>query len=601
MIRVPPSPSGRGASVLSDILMSTQSRNRSFKDAFLSPGLGLKAAVLVLLTVLVAAPLLKVFGATLAPGAWSAWSDVLASNLSRNLFWLPLANTMILGAGVATGCVLVVGFLAWLVVMTDVPFRRTIGLLATLPFMIPSFATALAWGSLFRNARVGGQIGFLEGLGFSVPDWLAWGMVPTLVVLIAHYYSLAFTVIAAALATVNSDLVEAAQMTGAGRRRIFLGIILPVALPALVAGASLTFAGAVSNFAAPALLGLPVRMQTLATRLYGMIEIGQAERGYVLAILLILVSAFFLWAGNRVISGRRSYATITGKGGRAKRFALGTARLPLFVAAASICVLTTLVPVAILIASSLAPSSSALFSDWSLHYWIGASDPAIARGQAGIWNNPLILSATGVTVGLGVTVAFSASLVGLLVAFVLARFRSGFLSAAINQISFLPLLVPGIAFGAAYVALLGAPIGPLPALYGTFLLLVVAATAYLVPFAVQTGRAVIQQVSGDLDESARMTGAGFLRRLLAITVPLAIRGLSAGALIVFVKIVRDLSLVVLLFTPTMPLLSVLAYRYASDGFTQFANALTVVVLVISVAATLLANRLQAKSQPWLQS
>lgn len=601
MIRVPPSPSGRGASALSDILMSTQSQIRSFKDAFFSPGLGLKAAVLVLLTVLVAAPLLKVFGATLAPGAWSAWSDVLASNLSRNLFWLPLANTMILGAGVATGCVLVGGFLAWLVVMTDVPFRRTIGLLATLPFMIPSFATALAWGSLFRNARVGGQIGFLEGLGFSVPDWLAWGMVPTLVVLIAHYYSLAFTVIAAALATVNSDLVEAAQMTGAGRRRIFLGIILPVALPALVAGASLTFAGAVSNFAAPALLGLPVRMQTLATRLYGMIEIGQAERAYVLAILLILVSAFFLWAGNRVISGRRSYATITGKGGRAKRFALGTARLPLFVAALSICVLTTVVPVAILIASSLAPSSSALFSDWSLHYWIGASDPAIARGQAGIWNNPLILSATGVTVGLGVTVAFSASLVGLLVAFVLARFRSGFLSAAINQISFLPLLVPGIAFGAAYVALLGAPIGPLPALYGTFLLLVVAATAYLVPFAVQTGRAVIQQVSGDLDESARMTGAGFLRRLLAITVPLAIRGLSAGALIVFVKIVRDLSLVVLLFTPTMPLLSVLAYRYASDGFTQFANALTVVVLVISVAATLLANRLQAKSQPWLQS
>lgn len=601
MIRVPPSPSGRGASALSDILMSTQSRNRSFKDAFLSPGLGLKAAVLVLLTALVAAPLLKVFGATLAPGAWSAWSDVLTSNLSRNIFWLPLANTMILGAGVATGCVLVGGFLAWLVVMTDVPFRRTIGLLATLPFMIPSFATALAWGSLFRNARVGGQIGFLEGLGFSVPDWLAWGMVPTLVVLMAHYYSLAFTVIAAALATVNSDLVEAAQMTGAGRRRIFLGIVLPVALPALVAGASLTFAGAVSNFAAPALLGLPVRMQTLATRLYGMIEIGQAERGYVLAILLILVSAFFLWAGNRVISGRRSYATITGKGSRSKRFALGTARLPLFVAAASICVLTTVVPVVILIASSLAPSSSALFSDWSLHYWIGASDPAIARGQAGIWNNPLILSATGVTVGLGVTVAFSASLVGLLVAFVLARFRSGFLSAAINQISFLPLLVPGIAFGAAYVALLGAPIGPLPALYGTFLLLVIAATAYLVPFAVQTGRAVIQQVSGDLDESARMTGAGFLRRLFAITVPLAIRGLSAGALIVFVKIVRDLSLVVLLFTPTMPLLSVLAYRYASDGFTQFANALTVVVLVISVAATLFANRLQAKSQPWLQS
>ena len=51
-------------------------------------------------------------------------------------------------------------------------------------------------------------------------------------------------------------------------------------LPSIVAGISLTFAGAVSNFAAPALLGLPVGMHTLSTRLYGMISTGQVERGY---------------------------------------------------------------------------------------------------------------------------------------------------------------------------------------------------------------------------------------------------------------------------------------------------------------------------------
>lgn len=564
------------------------------------PGLVLKLVVLLIVGVLVAGPLLRILLATLQPGAIGAWSDVLVGRLSRNLFWLPLANTLILGFSVAGTCVLVGGFLAWLVVMTDVPFRRSIGLMATLPFMIPSFATALAWGSLFRNSRVGGEIGFVEGLGFSVPDWLAWGLVPTFVVMAAHYYSLAFTVIAAALATVNSDLVEAAQMAGAKRRRILLGIILPVALPAIVAGASLTFAGAVSNFAAPALLGLPVRMQTLATRLFGMIEIGQTARGYVIAILLIAVSAFFLWIGNRVISGRRSFATITGKGGRSKRFRLGAARWPLFGAAMTICLATTIVPVIILIASSLAPSSSALFSNWTWHYWTGLSSASIAQGQPGIWYNPAILSATSVTVGLGLTVALTGTLVGLLVAFALARYPRGALSGVINQLSFLPLLVPGIAFGAAYIALFGAPIGPFPALYGTFALLVLAATAYLLPFSAQTGRAVIAQVSGDLDESARLTGAGFLRRLTAITVPLAVRGLAAGALLIFVKIVRDLSLVVLLFTPTMPLLSVLAYRYASEGFTQFANAITVVVLVISIAATLLANRLQTRSQPWLK-
>ena len=67
------------------------------------------------------------------------------------------------------------------------------------------------------------------------------------------------------------------------------------------------------------------------------------------------------------------------------------------------------------------------------------------------------------------------------------------------------------------------------------------------------------------------------------------------------KIVRDLSLVVLLFTPTMPVMSVLAYRYASEGFAQLANAITVVIVTVSIAATLVANRIQARSQPWLRA
>ena len=163
-------------------------------------------------------------------------------------------KTLILGLGVSAGCLLLGGFTAWLVVMTDVPGRRVLGVLHTLPFRIPSFAAALAWGTLFRNSRMGGSSGFFEANGFIIPDWLAWGIVPVLIVLIAHYYSLAFTIIAAALSSVGADLVEAAQMTGARRSRIFFGIVLPVVTPALVSAASLTLAGAVANFAAPALL-----------------------------------------------------------------------------------------------------------------------------------------------------------------------------------------------------------------------------------------------------------------------------------------------------------------------------------------------------------
>lgn len=580
---------------MAGIAMSRLRRRVVFRQ-----GTVLKSVVLALLVVLIVLPLLRTVLFTLQPETIAAWTDVLASRLSRNLFYRPLANTLLIGAIVATSCVLIGGFLAWLVVMTDVPYRKTIGVMATLPFMIPSFAAALAWGTLFRNDRLGGQVGVLQGSGLDIPDWLAWGMVPTLVVLTLHYFSLAFTIIAAALATVNSDLIEAAQIAGAKGRKILLGIVLPVTMPALVAAGSLCFAGAVSNFATPALLGLPVRMQTLSTRLFGMIEVGQTARGYVIGILLVLISAAFLWAGNRVVSGRRSYATITGKGGRAKRFHLHGARWPLFAAALAILTAATIVPVLVLLASSFAPSSAELFANWTTHYWLGTSNPAIAQGTPGIVHNPDILRALVVTLSLGISVAFTGMFVGLLAAYAVARYRHGaLLSAAITQVSFLPLLVPGIAFGAAYIVYLGAPIGPFPALYGTFALLVIAATAYLLPFAVQTGRAVIQQVGGELEESARITGASLARRLAEITVPLAVRGLAAGGLLIFVKIIRDLSLVVLLFTPTMPVLSVLAYRYASEGFGQFANAITVVILTISIAATLIASRLQAKSQPWL--
>jgi iron(III) transport system permease protein len=554
---------------------------------------GLTLTMALVLVALVAAPLATILVQTVYPSS-AAWGDVLASRLSHNLFWRPTINTMIIGLGVATGCVLLGGFLAWLVVMTDIPGRPAIAFMATLPFMIPSFATALAWGTVFRNGRVGGGGGLLEGLGVSVPDWLSWGMTPTIIVLIAHYYALAFTVIAAALATVNGDLVEAAQMTGASRKRILFGIVLPVVTPAIIAGGSLAFAGAVSNFAAPALLGLPVRMQTLSTRLFGMIEIGQTERGYVLAIMLIAISAIFLGLGNRMLSGRRSFATIGGKGAKPRRFSLGGARLPLTLVAWAICILTTILPVMLLVSASLAPSALSLFSDWTLHYWIGDADPGFARGQPGIFHNPQLLSALTTTLILGASVALAANIIGILIAVALKRQKVPIVSNLVSQLSFLPMLLPGIAFAAAYIALYGAPIGPLPALYGTKLLLALALTAAMLPFAVQTGRATVSQISGDIDEAARMTGAGFFRRLAAITLPLAARGLAAGLLITFVNVIGDLAITILLYTPTSPLLAVLSYSYASDGFHQFANAVTLVILIISMLATGAATLLRGR-------
>jgi iron(III) transport system permease protein len=573
---------------------------RSLRTALRDPVVLLGLGTAAVLAVLVLAPLAGLVATTLRPDGIEAWSDVLTGRLAPSLFYEPLGNSLVIGVATALGSTLLGGFTAWLVVMTDAPWRRTIGLLAMVPFALPSFAIALAWETVFRNDLIGGRVGILFDLGVPVPDWLAWGAVPIAATLVAHYYSLTFVLVAAALATVNSELLEAGEMAGASRLRVARSIALPVVAPAIVSSALLAFAEGVSNFASPALLGLPVRFQTVSTRLYGAIATGETVRGYVLALLLIGVAAVLLFTSTRFVGGRRSYATITGKGGRRALTPLGAARRPLALLAVALCAATTVLPGLVLLASSFARRTNSLTGGFTTHFWTGESDPSIAQGQRGVLRNPQIVEATLTTVGLGLSVALVATLLGLAVGYSVTRLRVKPLATALSTLSFLPFLVPGIALGAAFIAQFGRPIGPLPALYGTFALLVLAGAAYTLPYAAQAGRSAIGQIAPDLEESAQMAGAGLGRRLARIVVPLASRGLLAGGVLVFVNLVRDLSLVVLLVTPGTPLLSVLTFRYASDGFAQFANAITVIIAVISVVATVLARRLQGAAQPWLE-
>jgi iron(III) transport system permease protein len=554
----------------------------------------------VVLAVLVVSPLGGLVATTLRPEGVGAWGDVLASRLAPNLFYKPLLNSLTIGAATAIGATGLGALMAWLLVMTDVPGKKWLGLLATIPFALPSFALALAWETVFRNDRIGGRVGVLADLGVMPPDWLAWGAVPISATLIAHYYSLSFVLIAAALASVNGDLMEAGEMAGATRGRVARSIALPVVLPAIVSSALLAFAEGVSNFAAPALLGLPVRFQTVSTRLFGAISTGDTARGYVLSLLLIAVAAAVLFASTRVVGGRRSYATITVKGGRRRLIELGRWRRPMTALAVAVVSVTTVLPAVVLVASSFARRTNSFTGGFTTHFWVGASNPSFAQGQRGVLRNPQVVDAAWTTIGLGLAVALAATVLGLAVGYVVTRLRGARLvTGALTTLSFLPFLIPGIALGAAFIAQFGRPIGPLPALYGTFAILVIAGAAYTLPFAAQSGRSALSQISSDLEESAVMTGAGLFRRLGRVVVPLASRGLLAGAVLVFVKMVRDLSLVVLLVTPATPLLSVVTYRYASEGFAQFANAITVLIAVISIAATVLARRLQGTAQPWM--
>ena len=120
-----------------------------------SPGLPLKLVVLALLGLLIAAPLGKILFDTLQPDTIVAWRDVLVGRLSRNLFWLPLWNTLILGFGVATICVLGCAGLLYIGVQppNDKALWITLGAVAL---------TAIVWFAHERKAFAGPPSGVLS-------------------------------------------------------------------------------------------------------------------------------------------------------------------------------------------------------------------------------------------------------------------------------------------------------------------------------------------------------------------------------------------------------------------------------------------------------
>ncbi|MBM4296498.1 MAG: iron ABC transporter permease, partial [Deltaproteobacteria bacterium] len=225
--------------------------------------------------------------------------------------------------------------------------------------------------------------------------------------------------------------------------------------------------------------------------------------------------------------------------------------------------------------------------NFTLHYWIGTSDPAIAHGQSGVLHNPQILGAAWNSIRLAVLSSVFCGIVGLVIGYIVVRNRASWMSRMLDQISFIPFLFPAIALGAMYLTMFAVPRGPLPALYGSFALLVLIAAVDKLPYSTRTGASAVTQIGQELEEAAEIQGVSWFKRFHKIVLPLATSGLVAGMMVSFVSIMRELSLIIFLITPSTGVLMTLGFRYAEEGQPQLANALILLVTLITVAGELI--------------
>lgn len=517
---------------------------------------------------------------------------VFTGRLSRSLFYHPMMNSLMVGAGVTFLAVVIGSGLAWLVVRTDLPFRKFFGSMAVIPYMMPSWVLALAWLTLFKNDRLGGAEGVVTYFtGIQLPDWFSYGMFPIIICLAMHYYAYSYLLVSGALMTVDSELEEAGAICGLSRFKRLLLITMPLILPAVGSAIVLTFIRILGTFGTPALLGLPVRFYTFSTRIYSSLNARNAGDGYVLALVLVALAIFFIYINSRMLGVRKSFVTVTGKGFRQNPIELGKWRIPLATLVGIFTFSVVFLPLLFLGWESLLLRPGEYgFDNFSLHYWIGRASDDYVHGDAGVLHNDQILAALGNSLKLGFSAAMINGFLGLLIGYAIVRTRGSWMSKGLEGTAFAPYIFPSIALGAIYLGIFSTSHGPLPALYGTFALLVLITTVKNLPFTSRTGIAALLQIDKSLEEAARVQGIGWMKRMFHIIIPMTTSGLVAGMLLTFITAMRELSLIILILTPSTMVMTGLIFGYQSEDQSQHAGAVTLILVLIIIAANLLVRR-----------
>lgn len=516
---------------------------------------------------------------------------VLISPISRDLFWWPLAHTAIISAAAIVLAFLVGAPIGWLLSRTDLPGKTWFSTALLVPYMLPSWTFALAWLTLFKNRTTGGQPGWMETFGLTPPDWLAYGALPIALILALHYAPFVILLFGNALKQFDTQLEDSARSLGAGPVIVARRIILPLMMPSLVSAATLIFAKCLGDFGVAYVLGVPVGFDVLATSLFRAISTSQVGASAVLAGMIVLLGTLSIVIDMRLLKEAKRFVTIGSKGAMVRQTPLVKWQMPAVAWAFTVFLVSAGIPlIALTLTTVMRVPGSFSLDNFTLDYWIGTDLGTTALHQGILLTGEFWLALWNTVWMVGIA-ALGAGVLGLLVGYAVVRSPVGVVSVALRQITFLPYLVPGIAFAAAYLSMFAVARPPLPALYGTPVILVLAILADQMPFASRAGVSSMMQLGREPEEAGQIVGAGWFRRMRSIVLPIQRGALVSAILLPFISGIKGLSLVVVLAVPGTDLLTTYAIRLVDYGYSQAANAVVVMLCVVAFTGTMLVQKI----------
>jgi iron(III) transport system permease protein len=492
-----------------------------------------------------------------------------------------LWNTLVVTCA-ATLLALMFGFVsAWILTRTNVPFKRALDQLMTVPYYVTPLLGALAWSLLgapesgFVNQIWRKFVGTEALIDITSPMGIAW-------VMALFEGSVAYVMISAVMQSMDPALEEASAVMGGSRWRTMWRITLPLVAPGVLGAAIFVFAEMLGSFSVALVLGTPARFYVITTAIYHFVSQYPPRIGLAAAMGASLFAVMFtmLWL-YRWLTSRNSFVTVSGKAFRPRVMDMGPLRWVLFGVVVLYVLASAVLPVATLLFAAVQKLAVAFpaTSNFTLdHFRQALSINAVRTAML----NSVMLALVTATLGVIMT--------GLLSWIILRSRLPG--RGALEYLAMFPQAVPRIVFG--FGMMWAWLVFPLP-IYGTFWVLLIAYLTVFMPLGVRTISGVVLQLDKSLDECGQVCGASWWYRMRTITAPLLRPGLLAAWLLIFVASVRELGASILLMGPDSKVMTpaIVEAWFSSSSELTAAMALiqTVVITATMVVFGLFTRRL----------
>jgi iron(III) transport system permease protein len=203
----------------------------------------------------------------------------------------------------------------------------------------------------------------------------------------------------------------------------------------------------------------------------------------------------------------------------------------------------------------------------------------VQQGSQPIWNSIWVSLAAA---GIGMTATVCAAIV-------LTKYRN-IGTRFLYFLAILPAAVPGTVLGLGYIIAFNDPANPLNVLYATFLILAICNVYHYHAQGFLIATTSLKQISATFDEASASLGAGILRTLWKVTLPVIWPSVVSVGVFFFMRSMVTLAAVIFLFTPATQLAAVSVLLLEERGATNQAAAFSVSIIAV-VIGTLLAAQL----------